>query len=120
MKTEKCDLSEKELLEKILSKLDQQPNCLIIVIPAVALPMPEDSDPLGKTKKSKDIPLHNKICRGNLFLESNGSVAHAACGRDGRQKGRERGYYHLRRNLNDSFFHKAEKFTSSILHLPSL
>ena len=26
MKTEKCDLSEKELLEKILSKLDQQPN----------------------------------------------------------------------------------------------
>ena len=40
--------------------------------------------------------------RGN-FLE--GAVAHAACGRDGRQEGRERGYYHLHPNLNDFLLH---------------
>ena len=33
------------------------------------------------------------------------SVAHAARGGDGRQEGRERGYYHLHRNLNDSLLH---------------
>ena len=40
--------------------------------------------------------------RGN-FLE--GAVAHAACGRDGRQKCCERGYYHLHPNLNDFLLH---------------
>ena len=30
-----------------------------------------------------------------------GPVAHAARGRDGRQEGREHGYYHLHRHLDD-------------------
>ena len=30
-----------------------------------------------------------------------GAVAHAARGRDGRQEGRECGYYHLHRHLNN-------------------
>ena len=38
-------------------------------------------------------------------LERNRSVAHAARGRDGRQEGRECGYYYLHRNLNNSFLH---------------
>ena len=33
--------------------------------------------------------------------------AHAARGCDGREEGRERGYYHLHRNLNDSLFHRS-------------
>ena len=42
---------------------------------------------------------------GSLFsLE--GPVAHAARGRDGRQEGRERGYYHLHRNLNNPLLHR--------------
>ncbi len=51
-------------IEKLIAncKLGQQH-----LMAVVALPMPEDSDPLGMTRKSKDIPLHNKICRGNLF-----------------------------------------------------
>ena len=38
-------------------------------------------------------------------LNCNGSEAHAARGRDGRQEGRERGYYDLHRDLNHSFLH---------------
>ena len=40
---------------------------------------------------------------GELILER--TVAHAARGGDGRQEGRERGYYYLHRNLNDPFLH---------------
>ena len=43
--------------------------------------------------------------RGILVLERNGSESHATRGRDGRQEGRERSYYHLHRNLNDSLLH---------------
>ena len=38
------------------------------------------------------------------------SVAHAARGGDGRQEGRECGYYHLHRNLNESLFHSVLLF----------
>ena len=34
-----------------------------------------------------------------------GSVAHTTRGRDGRQEGRECGYYNLHRHLNDPLFH---------------
>ena len=47
-----------------------------------------------------------------------GSVAHAARRRDGRQEGRECGYYHLHRNLNNSLLHSGSKIfnlQSSIL-----
>ena len=39
-----------------------------------------------------------------VFL-SEGTIAHAARGGDGRQEGRECGYYHLHRNLNDFLLH---------------
>ena len=39
------------------------------------------------------------------FLLLKRSVSHAARSRDGRQEGRERGYYHLHPNLNNSLFH---------------
>jgi len=39
-----------------------------------------------------------------------GAVAHAARGRDGRQEGRECGYYNLHRYLNDSLFHTSPPF----------
>ena len=39
-----------------------------------------------------------------LILER--TVAHAARGGDGRQEGRERGYYYLHRNLNDPLLHR--------------
>ena len=39
------------------------------------------------------------------FLERNWSVAHTTRGRDGRQEGRECGYYNLHRHLNDPLFH---------------
>ena len=45
-----------------------------------------------------------------LVLECNGSEAHATRGRDGRQKGRECGYYHLHRYLNDSLLHASPPF----------
>ena len=35
-----------------------------------------------------------------------GAVAHTTRGRDGRQEGRERGYYNLHRNLNETLFHR--------------
>ena len=40
-----------------------------------------------------------------LFLEYNRTSSHATRGGDGRQEGRERGYYHLHRNLNDFLLH---------------
>ena len=40
-----------------------------------------------------------------------GAVAHAARGRDGRQEGRERGYYYLHRHLNNPLFHNSSLFT---------
>ena len=39
------------------------------------------------------------------FLLLKRSVAHTTRGRDGRQEGRECGYYHLHRNLNNSLLH---------------
>ena len=44
------------------------------------------------------------------FLERNWSVAHTTRGRDGRQEGRECGYYYLHRNLNDPLFHTSSLF----------
>ena len=38
-----------------------------------------------------------------ISLECNGSEAHAARGRDGRQEGRECGYYNLHRYLKGSW-----------------
>ena len=49
------------------------------------------------------------LVRG-FALEHNGSVTHATRGRNGRQEGRERGYYHLHRNLNESLFHSVLLF----------
>ena len=46
--------------------------------------------------------------RGFFVLE--GAVAHATRGRDGRQEGRESGYYNLHRNLNDALFHASPPF----------
>ena len=40
-----------------------------------------------------------------ISLECQWAVTHAARGRDGRQEGRERGYYNLHRNLNKSLLH---------------
>ena len=40
-----------------------------------------------------------------ICLQGDGPKAHTARGRDGRQEGRERGYYNLHRNLNHSFLH---------------
>ena len=46
----------------------------------------------------------------SLFSERDGSEAHAARGRDGRQEGRERGYYHLHRYLNNPLLHASPPF----------
>ena len=51
-------------------------------------------------KKKRQIPASEPAAHG---LE--GAAAHAACGRYGRQKCRERGYYYLHRNLNNPFLH---------------
>ena len=55
------------------------------------------------------------------FLVLEGAVAHTARGRDGRQEGRERGYYHLHRNLNETLLHDLILFTlhSSLFTLHS-
>ena len=45
-----------------------------------------------------------------LVLECNGSETHAARGRDGRQEGRECGYYHLHRYLNNTLLHASPPF----------
>ena len=44
-----------------------------------------------------------------LCLE--GAVAHATCGRNGRQEGCECGYYHLHRYLNNPLLHNSSLFT---------
>ena len=47
------------------------------------------------------------------LLLVDGSEAHAARGRDGRQEGRECGYYHLHRHLNDlALFHNDQILVS--------
>ncbi len=50
------------------------------------------------------------MCGGFLVSERNGSEAHAARGSDGRQKGRECGYYHLHRYLNNPLLHASPPF----------
>ena len=56
---------------------------------------------------------HNKSRLPNrkpaFLLE--GAVAHAARGRNGRQEGCERGYYHLHRNLNNPLLHNSSLYT---------
>ena len=49
-------------------------------------------------------------CGGFLVSERNGSEAHATRGRDGRQEGREGGYYHLHRYLNNPLLHASPPF----------
>ena len=49
-------------------------------------------------------------CGGFLVSERNGAVAHTTRGRDGRQEGRERGYYHLHRYLNNPLLHASPPF----------
>ena len=46
------------------------------------------------------------------MLELNRSATHATRGRDGRQEGRERGYYNLHRNLNETLFHNSSLYYS--------
>ena len=50
-------------------------------------------------------------CDSQRSLERNRSVSHATRGRDGRQEGRERGYYNLHRNLNNPLFHSSSPYT---------
>ena len=45
-------------------------------------------------------------------LDLEWAVAHAARGRDGRQKCRERGYYYLHRHLNNPLLHTLMFFLS--------
>ena len=49
-------------------------------------------------------------CDLQRSLERNRSQSHATRGRDGRQEGRERGYYNLHRNLNNPLLHLTESF----------
>ena len=52
---------------------------------------------------------------GSVFCsEYKWAASHATRGGDGRQEGRERGYYNLHRNLNDSLLHNSLIF---IYHL---
>ena len=53
------------------------------------------------------------ILHSSLFtLHLKRSVAHATRGRDGRQEGRECGYYHLHRYLNNSLLHSGSKISN--------
>ena len=57
------------------------------------------------------------------FCLVDGTEAHAARGRDGRQESRECGYYHLHRHLNDlTLFHNVQwsmvNGQWSIIHYP--
>ena len=52
------------------------------------------------------------MSRRPLFLEYQGTASHATRRRDGRQEGRERGYYHLHRNLNNSLLHSGSKISN--------
>ena len=47
---------------------------------------------------------------GALCLERDWAVAHTTRGRDGRQKGRESGYYNLHRDLNNALLHASPPF----------
>ena len=47
-------------------------------------------------------------------------VTHATRGRDGREEGRECGYYHLHRNLNNSLLHIKQSMFNGIFPLTSL
>ena len=51
-------------------------------------------------------------CKPSNILHVNRSVTHATRGRDGRQEGRERGYYNLHRNLNETLFHNSSLYYS--------
>ena len=57
-------------------------------------------------------------CRSNLVPLTSylsplkRSVPHATRGGDGRQEGRECGYYHLHRNLNNSLLHSGSKISN--------
>ena len=51
------------------------------------------------------------MCK-SAVLSLEGAVAHAARGRDGRQEGRECGYYYLHRDLNYSLLHHTPPFYS--------
>ena len=59
-----------------------------------------NKNPAGSTRESAGFDLE-------------GAVAHATRGRDGRQEGRERGYYNLHPNLNKTLLHN---FQLSIVH----
>ena len=48
----------------------------------------------------QSVPLFGSRC----LCSADGAPAHATRGGDGRQEGRERGYYHLHRNLNNTLF----------------
>ena len=58
--------------------------------------------------RHKEIP--RTVVQGILVSESNGSETHAARGRDGRQEGREGGYYYLHRYLNNPLLHASPPF----------
>ena len=49
-----------------------------------------------------------RVIRAIRCLER--SIPHATRGRDGRQEGRECGYYHLHRNLNNPLLHNFRCF----------
>ena len=52
------------------------------------------------------------LCQSVFIRCLEWATAHTARGCDGRQEGRECGYYHLHRNLNDfSLFHDSSLFT---------
>ena len=70
----------------------------------------------GVTKSPNENPQpHGEIAdveRLTSFCsECDWAVTHAGGRCDGRQEGRESGYYHLHRNLNDPFLHDYSLFT---------
>ena len=64
-------------------------------------------------RKKQQIPLGT--CCFLFSLEYEWSSSHAARGRDGRQEGRERGYYHLHRHLNNPLLHNYSLFINSLI-----
>ena len=89
------------------------PNCSAIFKHPYSLPpqqrrldpLPRDSNAAGIKYKNPHSTERGFLFTLNLLLERNRAVAHAARGRDGRQEGRERGYYNLHRHLNDPLLH---------------
>ena len=63
----------------------------------------------SQSNAEESVSISALLCVSARGLE--GAVAHATRGRDGRQEGRECGYYYLHRNLNDSLFHDSSLFT---------